>query len=178
MKGRFSTELILQFRLCRFMELFCDEVLRESAGRANRSKPPLSFMQLKERWRDFSERESDNYKQNQQGGANRIQLAGQPGGGGNGNGSGGGNGAQKAGKSGQPKNKAPRAGQQLRGAMARFNGNPVCYHYNNKQRPCTRTPEDGVGCKDTGGRLYAHVCNFEDKNGVMCFQKHTRFSSH
>ena len=48
-----------------FMEQFCDEARREGAARANRGKPPLSFLQLKERWRDYSEREADNFKSNQ-----------------------------------------------------------------------------------------------------------------
>ena len=47
---------------CRLMEEFLDETLRESAGRANRKKPPLSFRQLKERWRDFIERAGGKYK--------------------------------------------------------------------------------------------------------------------
>jgi hypothetical protein len=155
---------------CRHLEEFCDELLRESAGRANRGKTPLSYLQMKDRWRDFKERVGETGGS----GGNNSRA-------GNSGPAGGSNQPNKGQQQNNNKNKgaggkAPRGGQQARLDGMRVNGLLVCYHYNSKGRGCTRAPKDG-GCEDSAGRLYAHVCNHES-NGQLCQAKHPRHSNH
>ena len=166
---------------CRLMEQFCDEILRESAGRANRGKTPLSFRQLKERWRDLTEKvgKSSNTSSNQSSQGNKSNYGGarsNGGSGGNGGNSGGGqnsnNGAGK-GKAG----KSTRGGVHTRSGALRHQGNLICYLYNNRGPGCQRAPATG-GCDDGKGGVYAHVCNFDKGGGVICAAAHPRCKNH
>ena len=42
---------------------------------------------------------------------------------------------------------------------ARYQGNLVCFHYNNRNMVCSRKPV-GDGCDNGRGGIFAHVCNF------------------
>ena len=159
------------------MEDFCDLVLRENASRAIREREPLSFRQQKERWRDCAENfsPSNNYAQNNSGqskkeeknkyqdGTRSNTQASKPGGGG---GSGG----------------SHRPGfDSSRGRAVRFNGSPVCFHYNNRSG-CSRALKDKnkpeEGCDDGRGGNYAHVCNYEMGGGRSCLAHHRRADNH
>ena len=59
----------------------------------------------------------------------------------------------------------------------RFQGNLVCFHFNNRNTGCTRKPE-GDGCDNGRGGVYAHVCNFQLASGKFCFGKHKRHEKH
>ena len=165
---------------CRLMEEFLDEVLRESAGRANRGKPPLAFRQLKERWRDFIERAGAKYKSSSSssdkagsGVSNAGSSAGnnsassqQKGGQGGGQNSGRGRGG-----------KGPRSGLQHRSGALRHQGKLICYLYNNKGPGCQRPVVNG-GCDDGKGGIFAHVCNFVTSPGQVCAAAHPRSKNH
>ena len=59
----------------------------------------------------------------------------------------------------------------------KFQGNLICFHYNNRTTECSRKPE-GDGCNNGRGGIYAHVCNFQMGGGKMCFGKHKRHEKH
>ena len=145
---------------CRLMEEFADEILRETASRANRNKAPLAYRQLRERWRDCAEKKRilpGAAKQSHTG--NNNNTAGQ---------------TQKAGKAG---GKTGRGGTQLKGTTAKFGGNPVCFLYNSRKAGCPRTAKPG-GCDDGRGGIYAHMCNFEQAPGQHCLAAHPRHANH
>ena len=144
------------------MEEFVDEVLRETASRANRGKPPLSYRQLRERWRDMADKRRTT-----------PATAQKPAGSSSAAPQGSGTGASKGGKGGA---KGGRSGTQQRGTAAKFGGNAVCYLYNSRKARCPRTAKPG-GCDDGRGGLYAHVCNFETA-GQHCLQAHPRHANH
>jgi hypothetical protein len=162
----------------RLLEEFCDTVLRENARRAVTIGTPLTYQQARERWRDLAEIKKFG-QQRPAHGFNANQQKG-PGGG-----AGGGAGTGSGGKPGQPgrgglgvAGARPAAGPGAgRGATVKFNGELVCYHYNNVGRGCTR-PAKGSGCDNGRGGVYAHVCNFEYGNGVNCLGKHPRHANH
>ena len=169
---------------CRLIEQYCDDVLRESAGRANRGKNPLSFQQLKERWRDMTEKlgksniqsGSDKTYSGQSSHSNRGHYGNTGSNGGNG---GGGQGGQ-SGSSGAGKgknNKTTRGGVHTRSGALRHQGNLICYLYNNRGPGCQRAPATG-GCDDGKGGVYAHVCNFDKGGGVICAAAHPRCKNH
>jgi hypothetical protein len=162
---------------CRLLEEFCDAVLRENARRAVTVGTPLSFQQARERWRDLAElrkngqyRPPQNYKQEQQKQSNQFNQGGGA----------GGRGAAGPGRTGGAgvASRPAAAGAGLgRGAAVKFNGDLVCYHYNNVGRGCTR-PAKGPGCDNGRGGVYAHVCNFEFGNGLHCLARHPRHANH
>ena len=151
---------------CQLMEEFCDRVVRENSGRAVREKLPLSYRQAKERWRDCVEEETGRDGAGQQARAEDARKEEKKGS----KGGGGGNGnrlrdgmrdSRVAAVDGDPSK------------TARFQGNLVCFHYNNKTTECTRKAE-GDGCENGRGGIFAHVCNFQMGGGRMCFGKHKR----
>ena len=172
---------------CRLMEEFLDEVLRESAGRANRGKPPLAFRQLKERWRDYIERAGGKYKTANSSTEKASGSAASNSSGGNNNtnrGKGGqGGGGQNGGQGSKQQNnrgagsKAARGGMQHRTGALRFQGKLICYLYNNKGPGCQRPAVSG-GCDDGKGGSFAHVCNFETSPGQVCAAAHPRCKNH
>jgi len=142
------------------MEDFADEILRESASRANRSKPPLAYRQLRERWRDCTEKrrvQTTSTKASTQAGGSSIAGA-----------------AQKGGK---PAGKHGRGGAMQKGTAAKFGGNAVCFLYNSRKNGCPRTAKPG-GCDDGRGGIYAHMCNFEQSPGNHCLAAHPRHANH
>ena len=147
---------------CKLIEEFCDRVLRENSGRAVREKLPLTFRQAKERWKDCVE-ESGLADRQGQDKKSDWQREDQKGRGGQGN----------RGKGGWTDGKFAGGG----GAVAMFQGNLVCYHYNNRVTPCTRK-KSGDGCENGRGGVFAHVCNFQLKGGKFCLGKHKRHEKH
>ena len=150
----------------KLLELFCDRVMRENSSRAVREKAPLTYRQAKERWRDCVEecglREGAERKHEE---GKREDSRRSAGGGGGGKGRGGGTDGQRGGADGDGSK------------TARFNGNLVCFHYNNRNSQCTRKPS-GDGCDNNRGGVFAHVCNFQHGNGRWCFGKHRRHEQH
>ena len=150
------------------MEEFCDQVMRENAGRAIKDKEPLSFRQQKERWRDCVEGYKGNHynaqqkKPEEQKFKQDSQRQNFQGGGGN----------QSGGSSQNSSGAGARSGfDPNRGRGVRYNGSPVCFHYNNRSG-CSRALKDKSkpeeGCDDGRGGAYAHVCNFEMGGGKNC----------
>ena len=156
--------------MLRIIEDFCDDILRESAGRANRGKAPLSYRQLKDRWRDSTERQKNRsassvqrdgaHSDGNQRGGSSARGRGAPRGGGRGGATG-------------------RGGMMTKGTAARYQGNAVCFLFNsnNRGRGCPRTPKPG-GCDDGKGGLFAHMCNFETGPNQWCLASHPRHSNH
>jgi hypothetical protein len=172
---------------CRMMEEYLDEVLRESAGRYNRGKPPLAFRQLKERWRDFTERAGSKYKPTgTTNSSDKSSNSGQNTGNSNNN-SGGGKQKSNQSNSNQPNqagqsnrgrgSKPARSGFLHRSGALRFQGKLICYLYNNKGPGCQRPAVSG-GCDDGKGGSFAHVCNFETSPGQVCAAAHPRSKNH
>ena len=147
---------------CKLIEEFCDRVLRENSGRAVREKLPLTFRQAKERWKDCVE-ESGLADRQGQDKKSDWQKEDQKGRGGQGN----------RGRGGWTDGRFAGGG----GAVAMFQGNLVCYHYNNRVTPCTRK-KSGDGCENGRGGVFAHVCNFQLKGGKFCLGKHKRHEKH
>ena len=147
------------------MEDFADEILRESASRANRKKTPLSYRQLRERWRDTTDHKRAPAATATA--ATKTQAAGA--------GTGSGPAQQKPGK--QNTAKHGTAGAQRRGTAAKFGGNSVCFLYNSRKSGCPRTAKPG-GCDDGRGGLFAHMCNFETGPGQHCLAAHPRHANH
>jgi hypothetical protein len=152
------------------VEEFCDALLRENARRAILQEPPISCQQAKERWRDFVElRKTGSASGGGAGGqvgANAGHKRAWANAGGDGAQSGGAQ-AAGAGTSG-----GGRAGSMARSAVARFNGDLVCFHFNSA-KGCNRGGKLG-GCANKAGTTYAHVCNFEFSPNNFCFARHTR----
>jgi hypothetical protein len=170
---------------CKLMEEFCDTVMRENARRAIVQEMPLSFQQAKERWRDLAEQRravphfqgaaGEPAKAAGQQGRKGPAVSGSasgPASGGSGNGGGG---RRTAVQYSQPP--SGKSGFIARNAVVKFNGELICFHFNNAGRGCGRAPR-GAGCDDGHGGTYAHVCNFETSPGVYCFQKHPRHANH
>jgi len=145
---------------CRLMEEFADEILRESASRANRNKAPLAYRQLRERWRDFAEKKRIHPVAKHNTTSSSTGQQQQP--------------AQKTAKAGGNKG---RSGTQQKGTSAKFGGNPVCFLYNSRKAGCPRTAKPG-GCDDGRGGIYAHMCNFEQAPGQHCLAAHPRHANH
>jgi hypothetical protein len=174
---------VLRFFFCgRVVTDYVDSILRENASRAVGREPPLTYREAKERWNEAIEKRSsfthragwgqDSNNNNSQG-----QGSGQPGGRGRGARGRGGRGASTgAATGGGAGGGAARAGAQLRGRGAKFNGNNVCYHFNNSTG-CRRTAK-GAGCDNGNGGEYAHVCNFETSPGNYCLAAHPRTGNH
>ena len=143
----------------RLVEEFCDRVMRENSGRAVREKLPLSYRQAKERWKDCVEESglADRQKQDRKGDWQRDDQKGK---GGQGN----------RGRGGWTDGRPPGDGP-------RYQGNLVCYHYNNRVTSCTRK-KSGDGCENGRGGTFAHVCNFQLPGGKYCLAKHKRFEKH
>ena len=149
----------------KLLESFCDKVMRENSGRAVREKAPLSFRQAKDRWRDCVEESGLREGQDRRPEDNRREDGGKAAKSGSGkSGSGGGNGYR--GPSGTDDSKT-----------ARYQGNLVCFHYNNRNMVCSRKPA-GDGCDNGRGGIFAHVCNFQLAAGKLCFGKHKRHEQH
>jgi hypothetical protein len=170
---------------CKLMEEFCDVVLRENARRAIVQETPLSFQQAKERWRDLAEqrRAAPHW---QSGAGEPAKTGGQQGKRGPASAGGGSNAAAGSGvtsgvgrRSAVQYSQAPsgKSGIVARNAVVKYNGDLICFHFNNPGRGCGRAPR-GAGCDDGRGGTYAHVCNFETSPGVYCFQKHARHANH
>ena len=149
----------------KLIENFCDKVMRENSGRAVREKAPLTFRQAKERWRDCAEESGLREGQERRPEDNRRDEGGKSGRENKGKGkSGGGDGYRGAGGSEDSK-------------MMRYQGNLVCFHYNNRNMVCTRKAA-GDGCDNGRGGIFAHVCNFQLAAGKLCFGKHKRHEQH
>jgi len=158
---------------CRILEEFCDRVLCENAVRAARGATYLSYEAVKGRWRDAVEKEPRSKQSDPQHSttnsnattgfnSNRNNSGQQSRGGAS---SGGARGSNRGAARG-------RAGWQARGAVASYQGNPVCFHYNirpagGQQSTCTRPPA-GNGCDNGRGGIFAHVCNFNTGGGNFC----------
>jgi hypothetical protein len=154
---------------CKLLEDFCDIVLRENARRAVTGGAPLSFQQAKERWRDLMElkktvqhskkadQSGNNHNNNKRAAAARNQVGG-------------------AGVAAPAANGA-RAAVMARSTTVQFNGDFICYHYNNAGRGCGRQARGG-GCDNGRGGVFAHVCNHDYGNGRYCFAKHPRHANH
>ena len=153
------------------IEEFVDEVLRESANRANRGKEPLSYRQLRERWRDMADKKRTTAQvhapQKQQSNTTGAAASGST----------GGNAGVSAARGGKAGGRGGRAGTQFRGTAAKFGGNAVCYLFNSRKAGCPRTVKPG-GCDDGRGGIYAHVCNFEATPGNHCLAAHPRHANH
>jgi len=167
---------------CRIIEDFCDKVMSENASRAARGAPFVSFEQAKNRWRDATEREVRHKPEFTPGATSTNNNSSSHSSRGNASGSRGASsrGATTGNRGGT--SVRGRAGWQARNAVAMFNGDPVCFHYNNKPvagRPvgCSR-PLSGAGCDNGRGGTYAHVCNFLLPSGQFCLQAHPRHSNH
>jgi len=150
---------------CRVMEDFVDDVLRESAGRANRSKPPLSYRQLRERWRDLTDKKRGPTNPVQKPAASHTGPVAASS-----------SGSSRGGKTNSG-GRGGRSGTQQRGTAAKFGGNAVCYLFNSRKNGCPRTSKPG-GCDDGKGGIYAHVCNFESSPGQHCLAAHPRHANH
>ena len=151
---------------CSLLEEFCDRVLRENSSRAVRDKGPLSYRQIKERWKDCMEEcggAEGSGQQKQDGGKRDNQKQGKSAGGNKGFGSL---------FDGQRK---PVDGDSTK--FTRYQGNLICFHYNNRNTSCTRKAE-GDGCDNGRGGVYAHVCNYQLGGGKLCFGKHKRHEKH
>ena len=151
---------------CNLLEEFCDRVLRENSSRAAREKEPLSYRQMKERWRDCMEECSSGdgtgqYRKEE--GKREDKKQGKAGGGGK----------MQGGLFDGQRRTMDGDGNKT----TRFQGNLVCFHYNHRNTSCTRKP-DGDGCDNGRGGVYAHVCNFQHANGKYCFGKHKRHEKH
>ena len=165
---------------CRLMEEYLDEVLRESASRANRGKPPLTFRQLKERWRDYFERSGAKYKA-APGNAEKASSSTNNNNSGSSAGGNSGKGKNSQPSGNQPSRnrggKAARTGVQHRSGALRFQGKLICYLFNNKGPGCQRPAASG-GYDGGKGGVFAHVCNFEVSTGVACVAAHPRCKNH
>jgi hypothetical protein len=158
---------------CSLLEEFCDAVLRESSRRAVTVGTPLSYQQVRERWRDMAgTKRFSQQRQPQVSKAGQQSVTGGDGGGGSAK-----TGPPVGGGFAATVTRPPAAGDAGRGAAVKFNGELVCYHYNNVGRGCTRPPK-GAGCDNGRGGSYAHVCNFKYGNGVHCLAKHTHHANH
>ena len=150
---------------CALLEEFCDRILRENSSRAARDKEPLSYRQAKERWKDCMEEcgggeASAQYKKDDGRKEERKQWK-------NGGGS-------------KPQGTVFDGNRKVvdgDNKTTRFQGNLVCFHFNNRNTGCTRKPE-GDGCENGRGGVYAHVCNFQLPGGKFCFGKHKRHEKH
>jgi len=112
---------------CRIVEDFCNKILCENAVQAARNAPYLPYETVKNRWRDAVEKEprskpAEQPAQQQPANASRnsSNARGGPSGNSSGSNRGGGRGALRGG----------RSGWQARTAVATFQGNPVCFHFN------------------------------------------------
>ena len=151
---------------CALLEEFCDRVLRENSSRAARDKEPLTYRQAKERWKDCTEEfgSGDGGGQYRREDGKREEKK---------QGKSGGGGKAQAGQADGLRRLADGDGNKT----TRFQGNLVCFHYNNRNTTCTRKPE-GDGCDNGRGGVYAHVCNFQLGGGKFCFGKHKRHEKH
>ena len=152
----------------KLLENFCDRVMRENSGRAVREKEPLNFRQAKERWRDCVEESGLREGQERKMEEGKREEGKKPGRvtGGRSRGGGGGSGD---GYHGQP------AGDDSK--TVRYQGNLVCFHFNNRGSDCTRKAA-GDGCDNGRGGIFAHVCNYLVSPGKLCFGKHKRHEQH
>jgi len=161
---------------CRFIMEFCDSLLRDNACRALVMDPPLSFRRAKEKWADLAERQGGMYNSNSA--ATTMSQNNGGGGGGNNTNRGRGGGRGGGGNTSGPN----RAGNQIRGRVARYfvggTGYPVCFDYN-KTGGCTRRTPKGCGCDDGRGGVFAHACNYLDTStGKWCLALHDRVGNH
>jgi len=144
---------------------FCDTVLRENACRAVESEVPLSFRQAKERWTELVERLGPaaaaavpaNAKTSPSG------LAG-----------------TTVRNTSQHQNQGHKGGVALRNRNCRYSTGgqtySVCFKFN---RGGCRRPSKGVGCDDSRGGLFAHVCNFFDSaTSKFCLNQHPTDGNH
>jgi hypothetical protein len=151
--------------LCRFVTDFIDVFFRENARRAMARDPPLTVREAKERWMEMLDRRAAFHRK-----AGGKQEGGQSGSGWRDGGRGRGGGRRGGGTS------FPRSGNSTKTKGARYNGEPVCYHFN-KAGGCTRTAK-GSGCDSGSGVVYAHVCNHEISPGKYCLDKHPKAGNH
>ena len=144
----------------KMMEDFCDRVLRENSCRAVREKTPLTVRQAKERWRECTETcdIGEVAQKHKEGHAEKKQR-------------------REERRGGRNDGQRPNNGIPGRGEGAKFNGAPVCFHYNNKHNACTR-PLKGDGCDNGRGGVFAHMCNFDMGGGKYCLMKHKRHENH
>ncbi len=135
---------------------FIDKVLRENASRASARDPPLSYREAKERWHDVLEKRA-GYGAKPAPSQNRDGFTQQ--------------------RAGQNSARRTRAGTLMRGRDAKTAaGEAVCFHFNRKSG-CSRQKK-GIGCEDSRGVAYAHVCNYETGNGKFCLAAHARANAH
>ena len=142
---------------------FFNEIVKENSGRAVRGEPPVDFERARSKWsRLVGENPlqvgggaapgAAESKQGQGGGARSFQRQG---GGGKGSGNG---------------------GAQIPKGM--HNNRPLCFGYN-QNSGCGRKPGASDACKDHGGALFAHYCNYFDRNsGQHCLRQHPRVQFH
>ena len=148
---------------CKVIEEFCDLVMRENIARAVREniaravreKLPLSYRQAKERWKDCLEESglAERQRSGQKGEWQRDDRKGKSSQGGKNR---GGWSDSRAAADGNP--------------VARYQGNLVCYHFNNCNMLCTRK-KAGDGCDNGRGGVFAHVCNFQLGVDKFCLGK-------
>jgi hypothetical protein len=136
---------------------FFNEVVADNSGRAVRGEPPLDYEKVRAKW------------------TRQVELAfpqlGFLAGGGAAKG-------QRSGK--ETKVAAGAAGKSGLGSGPRavHNGRPVCFAFNQKEG-CKRQRGANDACRDPNGKLYAHYCNFYDRNRAMhCLAMHARCANH
>jgi len=142
---------------CALIAEVIDEILRANASRAICREPPLSFRECRERWKDAIEKRPTA-------GGSKARRDGDKAGG-----------VHKDARGKHADNRGPaksagRAGQMNRSRVLKYQGNLICFQYN-RAGGCNRPRKTG-GCDDGKGGIFAHVCNFEDRNGKACFQQH------
>jgi hypothetical protein len=156
--------------LRRFVTDFIDVFFWKNAKRAMARDPPLTVREAKERWTEMLDRRAAFHRK-----AGGKQEGGQGGSGwrdGNRHDGGRGRGGGRRGGG----TSFPRSGNSTKTKGSRYNGEPVCYHFN-KAGGCTRTAK-GSGCDSGSGVVYAHVCNHEISPGKYCLDKHPKAGNH
>lgn len=153
------------------MEELCDDILRENSSRAVLDEAPVSFKEAKDKWRDHMEQHTSSEKKNQNpqktdSGTGKFKRDGFL------------SNTDKK-KNFSTNSDSKRSGFQARAKPVLFNGNPVCYHFNDPTTNCRRNISDGnIGCDNGKGGFFAHVCNFLTSPGVYCFGRHERGQFH
>jgi hypothetical protein len=131
---------------------FFNEVVSDYSGRAVRGEPPLDYEKVRAKWGRLVETSFPQLG----------YLAGngrQPG---------------KASK----ESKGPDSKSAPNAPRALHNNRPVCFAFNLKEG-CKRQRGAQDACRDATGRLYAHYCNYYDKNRKLhCLAMHPRCNFH
>ena len=141
---------------------FFNEVVSDNSGRAVRGEPPLDYEKVRAKWSRLVELAFPQL--------GFLGGAGQQG-------------AARGGKPASGKGGAAASGKSGAGGggvtpRALHNGRPVCFAFNQKEG-CKRQRGAADACKDLGGRMFAHYCNFYDRvKAAHCLAMHSRCANH